>query len=72
MDNKRQTKKDSHNKQIEAHLRAGLSITPLDALHKYGCLRLSARIHNLRHDFGLSITTKLHENGYAIYSLKKA
>lgn len=26
----------------------GCSITPLDALKKYGCFRLSARIYNLR------------------------
>ena len=34
--------------QILAHLKAGKTITPLDALKKFYCLRLGARIHDLR------------------------
>lgn len=33
---------------ILAHLQAGGSITPIDALREYGCLRLAARIWDLR------------------------
>lgn len=40
----------SQNEKILKHLLNGNSITPLQALHKFGCLRLSARIHNLRSD----------------------
>ncbi len=34
--------------EILNHLKAGLSISPLEALGKFGCLRLSARIYDLR------------------------
>ncbi|CAB5218609.1 Helix-turn-helix domain containing protein [uncultured Caudovirales phage] len=47
----------TQNQQIKAYLTKGKSITPLDALNKFGCFRLSARIKNLR-DEGLKIATK--------------
>lgn len=47
----------TQNEQIKAYLTKGKSITPLDALNKFGCFRLSARIKNLR-DEGLKIATK--------------
>jgi hypothetical protein len=47
----------TQNEQIKAYLSKGKSITPLDALNKFGCFRLSARIKNLR-DEGLNIVTK--------------
>jgi len=34
--------------QILQYLQDGNSITPLEALHKFGCLRLGARIWDLR------------------------
>lgn len=37
--------------QILAHLQAGQRITPLEALHLYGCFRLAARIHELRQSY---------------------
>jgi hypothetical protein len=30
------------------HLQMGKSLTPLEALDKFGCFRLAARIHDLR------------------------
>lgn len=33
---------------ILAHLLSGRAITPLEALHKYGCFRLSSVIFDLR------------------------
>jgi len=48
----------SQNKLILEHLQAGKSITPLDALYKFGCLRLSGRIKNLR-DEGHPIKTDI-------------
>ena len=39
---------ESQNEQILRHLKAGGSLTPLQALRKYGCLRLGARIYNLK------------------------
>jgi len=47
----------TQNEQIKAYLSKGKSITPVDALNKFGCFRLSARIKNLRDD-GLKIATK--------------
>ena len=34
--------------KLALHLEMGRSITPLQALEKWGCMRLSARIHDLR------------------------
>jgi hypothetical protein len=39
---------ESQNKQILRHLQSGKTITALDALRLYGCLRLSGRIYDLR------------------------
>ena len=53
------------------YLRRFDSITPLEALNAFGCLRLSARVADLRAD-GYSITTELHKGtkNYAIYRLE--
>jgi len=49
----------SQNAQILKYLRPpGRTLTPLKALQLFGCLRLSARIHNLRNE-GHPIKTKL-------------
>lgn len=63
----------SQNEQIRQHLEAGKTITPLEALSLFGCLRLGARIHNLK-AMGLAICSQLVEqNGkrFAQYSLAK-
>ena len=59
--------------QILAHLWAGKSITPLEALRDFGCARLAARIKELR-DKGWNISTEYETtNGkrYARYRLGK-
>jgi hypothetical protein len=59
----------STTKKIEAWLLRGYKLTPLQALEKWGCMRLAARIAELRKD-GLSIVTnKITRNGktYAQY-----
>ncbi|HBL74270.1 MAG: hypothetical protein A2W90_18120 [Bacteroidetes bacterium GWF2_42_66] len=64
--------KHSQNQQIRAHLEAGKSITPLEALRKFNCLRLGARIYNLK-GIGLPISSKIvSRNGkhFAEYSLQ--
>lgn len=33
---------------ILTHLKAGLTLTPLEALNKFGCFRLGARIYDLK------------------------
>ena len=39
---------ESQNKQIKAHLEEGNSITAIQALEKFGCFRLAARIKDLK------------------------
>jgi len=59
----------STTKKIESWLLRGYKLTPLQALEKWGCMRLAARIAELRKD-GLSIVTnKITRNGktYAQY-----
>ncbi len=50
--------KHTQNKKILGHLRGIGSITPLEALHTYGCLRLAARISDLR-NAGHKISMKM-------------
>ena len=55
---------------VRRHLLAHGSITPLDALREYGCMRLGGRIHELRQG-GMDIRTSTPDTGkrYAIYTL---
>jgi hypothetical protein len=45
---------ESQNKKIKAHLESGKPITALQALNEFGCLRLAARIKDLK-DSGMII-----------------
>lgn len=59
---------------ILAHLQAGGSITPIDALREFGCFRLAARIKDLR-DEGYDVEMVLEGDGakkWARYSMKRA
>ena len=40
----------SQNAQILYYLKQGRTITPLEALHMFGCFRLAGRIFELRDD----------------------
>ena len=48
----------TQNQQIKGYLEKGKSITPIEALNKFGCFRLAARISDLRNE-GLNIATKI-------------
>ena len=48
----------SQTTQIQRHLEKGKSLTPIQALNKFGCFRLAARIANLRND-GINIKTTI-------------
>jgi hypothetical protein len=48
----------TQNQQIKSYLEKGKSITPIQALNKFSCFRLAARISDLRND-GLNIATKI-------------
>lgn len=58
---------------IRRHLEAGSSITPMEAIHEYGTIRLGAYIHELRKE-GMNIRTVMRRsfNGktYAEYFLQ--
>lgn len=61
----------TQTERIRARLKAGYSITPLNALQMLGSLRLSARIYDLRAE-GLPVrTTMVRRDGkrYARYTL---
>lgn len=54
----------SQEDEILKHLRSGRSITPLEALSRYDCLRLAARINDLRAQYGPdSIMTEIIKKG---------
>jgi hypothetical protein len=57
--------------KLRKHLEAGRSITSLQALDKWGCMRLGARILELRQEGWNIITETVKKNGkrYAKYSL---
>jgi len=64
----------TQKKQIKEDLMAGKRISPIDALRRYGCFRLGARIYELREE-GMNIkTTMVHSltnprKKYAVYHL---
>ena len=63
----------SQNKQIADYLNKGKKLTPIDALNKFGCFRLAARIADLRNE-GMSIVTNTiklkNKKQFAQYSIK--
>lgn len=64
----------THVETIKQHLDDGKAITGLDALRTFGCYRLSAVIHILRHKFEMNIVTEfVTKRGkvFAKYSLVK-
>jgi hypothetical protein len=63
----------SQNKQIADYLNTGKKLTPIDALNKFGCFRLAARIADLRNE-GMNIVTNTiklkNKKQIAQYSIK--
>ncbi len=53
----------SQNQRILAWLKSGRTITPLQALRKFGCFRLGARIHNLKEEGYLIKSRLVSERG---------
>lgn len=61
----------TQKQQIQNYLQTGKPLTPIQALNKFGCFRLAARIADLRND-GLNIATKIISKkgkNYASYSI---
>lgn len=65
--------KNSVIKKLESWLMRGYGITQLQALEKWGCMRLSARINELRRAGINIITHTIHANGksFAKYTITK-
>mgnify|MGYP003142853647 FL=1 len=61
----------TQNQRILDYLKSGKKLTPLVALEKFGCFRLSARIFNLREQGNAIITKNVTRKGktFAEYSL---
>ena len=57
-------KQQTQNQRILAHLKAGHRLTPLEALDRFGCMRLGARIWDLRQE-GHDIRDRLVSRGGA-------
>jgi hypothetical protein len=61
---------ESQNKQIKAYLEEGNSITAIQALEKFGCFRLAARIKDLK-ETGMVIDKAMISNNegkhHAVY-----
>jgi hypothetical protein len=67
------TRSDTQSSQILSWLKRGRSITPIDALNRFGVFRLAARVADLRKD-GHPIQTKIVYAGdkhFARYSLPR-
>ncbi len=64
----------TQTQRILAHLKAGRTITPLEAMNEYGCFRLSARIYDLKQE-GYRIDAERVDTGdgakVASYTLMK-
>jgi hypothetical protein len=67
------TTKTTQTIQILKHLEDGNSITPIEALQLFGCMRLGARIYDLKQDGHVinTLMVKDEKSGarYACYSL---
>ena len=57
----------TQKQQIQDHLNKGKSITPLQALNKFGCFRLAARINELRMEHKIRTLKNKHGANFAIY-----
>lgn len=57
----------SQKARIKKYLQSGKSLTPMQALKKFGCFRISARVHELRKE-GLNIVDVSKKN-YSQYKL---
>jgi len=63
----------SQAQEIYEYLQSGKSLTPLEALEKFGCFRLGARIYELKQADHKIETIMVEQNGkrFASYKLEK-
>lgn len=53
----------SKTDRLSSWLRAGRSITPVEALNRFGVMRLAARVHDMRRECLPIITERVTRNG---------
>lgn len=65
--------KKTQSEQILTYLSKGKGLTPIDALNKFGCFRLAARISDLRTQGHTIWTETVTKNGktFASYKMTK-
>ena len=70
--NENEKSSQSQNSKIAEYLKQGNSITPLDALNLFGCMRLGARIADLKDRYNMHIITNMvtTSNGKRVASYK--
>lgn len=70
--NENEKSSQSQNAKIAEYLKQGNSITPLDALKMFGCMRLGARIADLKDKYNMHIISRMvvTENGKRVASYK--
>lgn len=58
----------TQSEQIAKHLESGKSITPIEALNKFGCFRLGARIFDLKKQgYDIITITKTKKNKPSLF-----
>lgn len=58
--------------RIRSWLRAGRAITPVEALNRFGCMRLAARIHEFRAEGLPIVTERVIRNGVIVARYRMA
>jgi len=61
----------SQESMIKEHLSLGYTLTPIEALNKFGCFRLAAVVFDLKEQ-GMNIKTKIIENNGKRFAEYKA
>jgi hypothetical protein len=56
--------------QILAALKQGVPLTPIDALKRFNCFRLAARIRDLREEGHVIVTETIERNGKTFASYR--
>ena len=61
----------TQTERIFEHMKSGRAISPLEALNRYGCFRLGARIHDIKKLGWFVKTETVYSDGkhFASYSL---
>lgn len=54
--------KQTQIEMIRTHFKSGFSLTPLEALRNYNCMRLAAVVHVLRNEYNMNIKTDMVTN----------